>query len=75
MKIFSGPSIGGWMCLLTVAKGTPFQADASVTAQLNIIHMLDKRRYRPSGFQVSGNATHQELRLVTHSLGWRHLPY
>jgi hypothetical protein len=45
MKIFSGPSIGGWMCLLTVAKGTPFQADASVTAQLNIIHMLDKRRF------------------------------
>jgi hypothetical protein len=31
------------MCLLTVAEGTPFQADASDTAQLNIIHMLDKR--------------------------------
>jgi hypothetical protein len=33
------------MCLLTVAEGNPFQADASVTAQLNIIHMLDRRRF------------------------------
>ena len=42
--------------LQPVAEGTPFQADASVTAQLNIIHMLDKRRTRPYGissFRVS----------------------
>jgi hypothetical protein len=34
------------------AEGTPFQADASVTAQLNIIHMLDKRRTRQYGLKL-----------------------
>jgi hypothetical protein len=34
------------MCLLTFVEGTPFQADASVTAQLNLIDMLDQRRDR-----------------------------
>ena len=39
--------------LQPVAEGTPFQADASVTAQLNIIHMLDEQRNRQYGFKLS----------------------
>jgi hypothetical protein len=51
-----------WMCLLTFADETPFQAEASVTAQLNLIHMLDQRRDRKlevPAIDLSGNATYR----------------
>jgi hypothetical protein len=54
--------------LQPVAEGTLFQADASVTAQLNIIHMLDKRGSRRSEngqWRISRMPTSRGLRYVS----------